>query len=145
MKMRMGNLDFATNSLSNNFQIKGIFSIKGVLFDTTLIEPSEVIPVLFFHGTDDTYYPFLTGYAFSCPNYFVLQGSGEIVKRLNNLGTCYELNFKNKIGHELQISNYVLLREAEFFNRVLHNNCKQIIIEDYNCTKCKKIKRNRKN
>jgi poly(3-hydroxybutyrate) depolymerase len=126
----MGSLDSASNTLTDTYTVKGILCIKGVLFDTSCMDLPEVTSVLFFHGTADAFYPYLTGHAYSCSNYLILQGAGEMYKRLKHLTRCYELNFRNGVGHELPAGEYMLHRKILFMKRILCNDCRELIIED---------------
>ena len=126
----LGSLDSASNGLTDSYSIKGILSSKGGLFDTIVMSGGNSVPVILFHGTADTYYPYLEDHAYSCSNYFTMQGSGFIAPKLEHLGECYELNIRNGVGHELPAGEYMYDRKLLFVKRILCNDCRQIIVID---------------
>lgn len=128
----LGYLDSATNSYKINYRIKSVISISGGILDTSLITFSKAIPVLMFHGTADNNVPYGTGYAYSCPNYVLTQGSQEIMRRMKNLHFPFELNYVPGGGHENYYPiEYFLKRTSTFLKRTLCNQGRQIIIENY--------------
>lgn len=128
----LGYLDSSSNNYKTNFRLKSVISSSGGILDTSLIDYSEAIPVLMFHGTADNNVPYGTGYAYSCPNYILTQGSQEITKRLRNLILPFELNYVPGGGHEnFYPIDYILKRTSLFLKRTLCNQGRQIIIENY--------------
>ena len=129
----LGHLNSSSNNLTDPYFIKGILSYKGAIFDSSIINSENMIPAIFLHGTADPYYPYYSGNAYNCSNYFTLDGSGSLSKRLRNLGECYELNYKINGDHgEIYPANYTLGRRALFMKRLLCNECDQIIVENQN-------------
>ncbi|MCX7832749.1 MAG: T9SS type A sorting domain-containing protein [Ignavibacteria bacterium] len=128
----LGYLDSATNTYKINFRVKSVISSSGAILDTSYITYSKAIPILMFHGTADINVPYGTGYAYSCPNYILTQGSYEIMKRMRNIKFPFELNYVPGGGHEnFYPIEYLLKRTTKFLRRTLCNEGRQIIIENY--------------
>lgn len=128
----LGYLDSATNNYKINFRVKSVISSSGGILDTSLITYSKAIPILMFHGTADNNVPYGTGYAYSCPNYILTQGSLEIKRRMTNLHFPFELNYVPGGGHEnFYPIEYLLIRTSKFLKRTLCNEGRQVIIENY--------------
>ncbi|MBI5402782.1 MAG: T9SS type A sorting domain-containing protein [Ignavibacteriae bacterium] len=85
-----------------------------------------------FHGTSDVVVPYGTGYAYSCTNYVRTEGSDELRKRFRNLSKPFELDYVPGGGHEGYYPiEYIQSRSIKFLKRVLCNQPRQIIIENY--------------
>ncbi|MEI6122472.1 MAG: T9SS type A sorting domain-containing protein [Bacteroidota bacterium] len=127
----LGPLNSASNSLTDPYIIKGILSYKGAIWDSSVINSSNAIPTIFLHGTADPYYPYYFGNAYTCSNYFTLEGSGSLAKRLDNLDMCYELNYKVNGDHGvIYPAPYTLGRRALFMKKILCGECNQTIVEN---------------
>jgi acetyl esterase/lipase len=128
----LGRLDFSSNRLRNSFKIKCVLSASGGMFDTSYMKPANTIPTLMFHGTMDSIVPYMTGFAYMCPNYVRTQGSGEITKRFRTLGKAFELDYVPGGGHEnFYPLEYIQLRSIMFLKRYLCGNMRQVIIENF--------------
>ena len=142
---KLGGLNNATNSLTNNFSIKAVISRSGGVFDTSYIESKEIIPVLLIHGTDDRVVPFVSGNAYSCSYYPRLQGSSAIQQQLARLNDCYELDYQPGGGHGTVYEgqdSFINARESHFYKRVLCKDCHQIIYKDETLTQDKTLVNN---
>jgi len=129
---QLGLLDTATNSYRNTFKIKGIISASGGLLDTAFVKNTNALPTLMFHGTSDVVVPFGTGYAYSCTNYVRTEGSDELRKRFRTLSKPFELDYVPGGGHEGYYPiEFIQLRTVKFLKRVLCNQQRQIIIQNY--------------
>src|SRR3954451_6540932 len=130
---KLGDLDNATNSLTDKFTVRAVISKSGGVFDTSYIDPKQVIPVLMIHGTDDHVVPYGSGTAYNCNYYVPLQGSSVIKTRLQNLDGCYELDFQEGGGHGSVYNgedSFVTARESHFYKRVLCKECRQIVYQN---------------
>lgn len=78
----LGNLNDASNDLSNSFTIKGISSIAGAVMDSSLIHEGKTYPTIFFQGDADEVIPVNIGTYLWCPNYNELYGSLCIYRQL---------------------------------------------------------------
>ena len=142
---KLGGLNNATNSLTDNFSIKAVISRSGAVFDTSYIDAKKIIPVLLIHGTDDKVVPFVSGNAYSCSYYPKLQGSSAIQQRFAHLDACYELDYQPGGGHGTVYEDqdsFVNARESHFYKRVLCKDCHQIIYKDETLTQDKTVLNN---
>lgn len=101
----MGCMDCSGN---NDFgkripRIMAIVNQWGAIMDTALIEASENIPVLSFHGDQDILVPYVYGYPFQLPVFPKVYGSVPIHQRLTNLGIPNRLNTLEGYGHEPEL------------------------------------------
>lgn len=132
LAQQLGLLDTATNSYRISFKIKGIISASGGLLDTAFIKSTNAVPTIMFHGTSDVVVPYGTGYAYSCTNYVRTEGSDELRKRFRSLSKPFELDYVPGGGHEGYYPvEYIQSRSIKFLKRVLCNQPRQIIIENY--------------
>lgn len=94
-----GNTDFGKRIP----RIMAIVNQWGAIMDTSLIEASENIPVLSFHGDQDILVPYVYGYPFQLPVFPKVYGSVPIHQRLTNLGIPNRLNTLEGYGHEPEL------------------------------------------
>jgi predicted esterase len=128
----LGRLDSASNTYRNLFRIKCVLSSSGGIFDTSFIKQNDAVATLMFHGTADSTVPYMTGYAYNCPNYIQTEGSGEITKRFRTLIKPFELDYVPGGGHEnFYTLEYIQRRTVLFLKRYLCNDFRQVIIENY--------------
>lgn len=80
--------------------VKGIISIAGPLYDLSLFDASDDIPLFLAHGACDTTVPYKTGSYFDCPNEITVHGSYDIACRANELGKPYNLHTIKGLGHD---------------------------------------------
>ena len=120
-----GSLDSSTNTLTEQYKIRGVLNMWGPIPDTAFISKQEAlaIPILLFHGTDDQSVPYKR---FAPPVYpYTRDGSFNIALRYKHLGGCYQLNTKKKGGHGEDFSNEFLAEHiSSFIKNVITNNCK---------------------
>jgi PKD repeat protein len=84
-------------------RIKAIVNQWGAIMDTALIEASENIPVLSFHGDQDILVPYVYGYPFQLSVFPKVYGSVPIHQRLTNLGIPNILHPLVGYGHEPEL------------------------------------------
>jgi PKD repeat protein len=101
----MGCMDCSGNSDFNLHipRIKAIVNQWGAIMDTALIEASENIPVLSFHGDQDILVPYVYGYPFQLSVFPKVYGSVPIHQRLTNLGIPNILHPLVGYGHEPEL------------------------------------------
>lgn len=107
----LGCVSCTGNTNYNNQEVKvhGIISNWGAVIDTSVInlalDPSDNVPLISFHGTNDNAVFYIEGPPFSVPYFPNMQGSFLIHKRMQTQG------IKNKLvplvgsGHEPQLLN----------------------------------------
>jgi dipeptidyl aminopeptidase/acylaminoacyl peptidase len=83
---KLGSLYNADNNLTNTYSIKGICSMWGGVFDSTLITASNAIPAIMYHGSEDMTIPVNKGTYLRCSDYQTLYGSEYIYNTLSGLG-----------------------------------------------------------
>lgn len=96
-----GNTDFGLRFP----KIKAIINQWGAILDTALIEASENIPIISFHGDQDVLVPYEYGFPFQLPVFPAVYGSKPIHERLDNLGILNELHPLVGYGHEPELLN----------------------------------------
>lgn len=94
-----GNTDFD----SHIPPIKAIVNQWGAVMDTSVIESTEQIPVITFHGDQDILVPYVYGYPFQLPVFPKVYGAVPIHQRLNNMGIANELHTLVGYGHEPEL------------------------------------------
>jgi acetyl esterase/lipase len=106
----LGCLDCSGNSFKETFSIKGVINMWGALTDTSMIRPSENIPVLHFHGDADNIvppghdYPFANvGTEFSSFFSQKTYGSVAIHQHMQNIGIYSKLILFPGAGHDPQV------------------------------------------
>lgn len=78
----LGSLTTADNSFKNKYFIRGICSISGCTEDSMLVNATQAVPSIFFHGEDDNVVPLDHGTYLYCPNYPKLYGTLCLYRRL---------------------------------------------------------------
>jgi len=135
-------LGCANCSGNNNFnnqvpRVHGIINNWGAMLDTSYInpatDPSDNVPVISFHGTNDNIVPYVEGNPFSLPIFPYVQGSFLIHQRLDNLGIKNKLFPLQGLGHEpqlLQLQTWVtdtIIREgSKFLYEIMYGDSIQI-------------------
>lgn len=105
-------MDPPANAMPSGYRYAGVISMAGALADTSQINRTNIIPTLFFHGTDDNLVPFGVASHHLCattkPGYLPLYGPQPIAIQLNKLDAPYfSLEFRNG-RHEW---NYLPMRD----------------------------------
>jgi len=96
----LGSLNSSSNTIKQNFTIKGICNMWGALADSTLITKENAIPTILFHGTDDIVVPFDAGrFGSYCSNYPPMFGSACIYRRTIAAGKGAVLNVATGANH----------------------------------------------
>ncbi len=118
----LGCLDCSGNNYQHNFEIKGIIDLWGAILDINYIEPSEQIPTLIIHGTDDVIvpvdegYPFVNDFQLTFP---YLYSSESIQQKMNDLGIYNEYYPYQGQGHLFYgLPDGVITFPNEFWNPV---------------------------
>ena len=93
------------SKIYKNISIAGIISISGALLNSNVINKSNAVPSVFYHGSEDKVIPYYQGAHRSCSpldkGYFVMDGSKKIVEKLESLHKNFMFyGFKNK-GHNI--------------------------------------------
>jgi len=102
----------------------GLFSCAGAIINTEYMNKENAIPSVFYHGTDDKLVPFGTAPHHYCnsekPGYLIMEGSKEMVKKLELYETPYYFNVVKGGGHELAGIPFGDLKEIfKFFNQTI--------------------------
>jgi predicted esterase len=93
------------SKIYKNISIAGIISISGALLNSNVINKSNAVPSVFYHGSEDKLIPYYQGAHRSCSpldkGYFVMDGSKKIVEKLESLQKNFMFyGYKNK-GHNI--------------------------------------------
>ena len=102
--------------------IIGIANLWGALPDSNLITASTGIPMISFHGTNDTVVPYDNGYANGCPAYSMEFGSACLTRRLLAANSVYMLYLKKGAGHgpDIYTPAYTMSRAVSFFKNIMN-------------------------
>ena len=125
VQLTRGGLNNAGNDLINTFTIKGIAANSGCLNDTKYIKSSNLLPVIFFHGTEDKVIPIETGHIYSgddnsCTSSQIVFGSAALYQTLVQLGEPSVLHIDPVGGHLSFSENLTNSNELCFFNSVMN-------------------------
>lgn len=99
--------DYFISNLQSYKDVKfsGLFSCAGAILNAEYINKNNAIPSVFFHGTDDKLVPFAAAPHHYCssekPGYLLMDGSMEMVKKLELYETPYYFNIVKGGGHEV--------------------------------------------
>jgi dienelactone hydrolase len=80
-------------------KIKGVIAFSGSVYNTTIIKPTERIPVFMFHGNKDPAVPYKDNYLFYNTSDVFLYGSTSIATTIQNNGNSYCLITGKEMGH----------------------------------------------
>lgn len=125
IQAQLGALESSGNSLTNTYNLKGVFNNWGATY-LDYIDENELTPMISFHGDADTTVPIDTGeLGFS--------GSRVISNLLENNAVCYDLTVKPGGGHGIYNSDsgreFMIGRASCFFKSIMCNTC-----TDFNAT-----------
>ena len=116
----LGDLHTSTNSLSDNFTIKGVFNNWGAIF-THSIQASEILPQVAFHGESDGVVKIDNS-----PD-GILMGSRAIHNYILDENQCSDLTVKPGGGHGVYTNaNGTIFRASRtscFFKSLFCNSC----------------------
>ena len=96
---QLGKLNEGDNALRDTFTIKGIVNLWGGIGDSALINRSNAVPMISFHGMSDPLSPYDIGREFSCAAYPVALGSACISRQLARYNVPYRLYLKKGAAH----------------------------------------------
>lgn len=121
---KLGNIDGASNTLTNVYTIKGIIDMWGGIADTTSIsmEKAKHIAMLIFHGTADPIVPYIKS---DTTSVLMIQGGYLIAQRYKHLGGFYQLNTKINGGHGEDFSSeFIAEKTSTFYKSLFCGTCK---------------------
>ena len=121
----LGPLESSDNSLSEIFDIKGIYNFMGAILPI-VFNSGDLIPTISFHGDLDTTVPIgksmMTGF-----------GSRPIHEMLIKAGVCNDLTIVPNGGHGIYRSkkevDFRISRVACFFKSLIFNTCVDFMAE----------------
>jgi predicted esterase len=122
---KLGNIDSSTNSLRDQYNLKGVLEMWGGIGDTSLITATAAshIAMLIFHGTADTVVPYKKPsdeYIRMVP----VEGGYLIAQRYKHLNGLYQLNTVIKGGHAEGFDAKHLAEKISIF-------CKSLICHNF--------------
>ena len=117
----LGPVNTSGNTLTNVFTIKAVANLWGSLPDSNLINSSNAVPMISFHGTGDNIVPYDFGKMQNCSNYPMQFGSACLTRRLHAIAKPYILHLKTGAGHgpDLYTPAYTMSRVALFFKTII--------------------------
>ena len=123
-KDTMGTLDNATNKLTNTFTVKGLGSLWGGLNTDVIINETNAVPTIFFHGELDNVVPYNIGTVYQCPEQLPVYGSKPIYDRLQTFGVSAVAHIDPLGGHGVYDPFFTSDNMACFFQSLIDNNPK---------------------
>jgi acetyl esterase/lipase len=91
----MRNYFIENTTVYDNINYAGVISFAGAMIDEHYITKQNAVPTVLFHGTNDNIVPYSKAAHHLCKlndkGYLILNGSGIIFKRLEQLNTSYYL------------------------------------------------------
>ena len=132
----LGSLDGSGNNYTANYTIKGVINMWGGLLDLTIINPTESIPVLSFHGTADKVTPYEVGSFNECANFMQVYGSKPIYDLLSSRNVNTVLHASINGGHGVFTFDYRANNILCFVTRILRNESVSGLYNNFvdNCT-----------
>jgi acetyl esterase/lipase len=115
----LGGVNNADNSLTNTFKVIGIAANSGCLPDPNYITSSNVVPMIFFQGGQDSVIPLRQGHAYYCPNTLYIYGTLSLYDRVTSLGESAVIHIDPEGGHGPYTDDFLMNNEICFFNSVL--------------------------
>ncbi len=106
-------------------KIAGILATAGALYDLSLLDETDEVPLFLAHGICDTIVPYKAGTFLNCPQVKTIHGSYEIACRAHELGHPYSLHSVAGLGHEWpdDVNNNALIIMREWMkNQILCGN-----------------------
>ena len=142
----LGCIDCSGNNNFNNQEVRvhGIINNWGAMLDTSYIDiasdPSDNVPVISFHGTNDIIVPYAQGSPFSLPIFPTVQGSLLIHQRLDNQGIKNRLFPLQGLGHEPQllqlqtwVTDTIIRQGSKFLYEIMYGDSIQIAGDNTVC------------
>lgn len=117
-----GEFNTSGNNLKNTFTIKGVVNMWGGVLNLGIISKNEKIPIISFHGTNDTVVPYDNGTYAGCLNYSPIFGSKAIYDLLKNRNTTSVLHSQVSGGHGVYNVAYIATNSYCFIKGILANN-----------------------
>jgi len=118
--VKLGGVDNADNALTNTYTIKGICGVSGCVVDSDVVNSSNAVPLILFHGGQDEAVPPGHGYAHGCPNMLMVDGSVSVYNRMAALGKPCVLHFDPLQGHIPFTDEFRFNNTLCFFNGILN-------------------------
>ena len=94
----LGGWEGHSNILTNTSTVKGLFNFSGAILDTIHIGAGD-LPIYLNHATQDATVPFYSGYPLNGQSTTLMHGSGNIAKRMKNLGNYYSIDSFQSSAH----------------------------------------------
>ena len=108
-------------------KFSGLFSCAGAIINSEYINKDNAIPSVFYHGTNDKLVPFGIAPHHYCnsekPGYLIMEGSHQMVKKLETFEIPYYFNIVKGGGHEVAGIPFSDLKDIfNFFNQTIIQN-----------------------
>lgn len=116
---KLGPLD-ADNDLKTTFSIKGVIAMWGALENPNVITPSNAVPTIFFHGTEDDVCPFGIGHFYNCNNMQVSYGTKPLYDRLISFGVPAVAHVEPGGGHGVYTEQFRVDNSACFIENLMN-------------------------
>lgn len=126
----LGNIDGSGNTLTDHFTIKAFCNCWGSFCDVSLIDSTNAIPGIFFHGALDNVTPYEKGYVYNCNKFMTAYGSKSIYDKLQQLQVPAIAHFEKDQGHNLATELFYMDNAICFFKKIV--NKEQVTSAVYN-------------
>ncbi|MBV9962339.1 MAG: alpha/beta hydrolase [Parafilimonas sp.] len=115
----LGGVNNADNNITASYKVIGIAANSGCLPDPAYITSSNVVPIIFFQGGQDSVIPLKQGHAYYCPNTLYIYGTLSLYNRVTSLGTPAVIHIDPEGGHGPYSDDFLTNNEICFFNSIL--------------------------
>lgn len=139
----LGDINSSGNNLTNSYSIKGVYNDWGGMLKTSL-QPSEMLPMVSFHGDADNTVAIDSAEGGGCINVETAYGSRSLHNLLVENGVCSDLSVKVGGGHGVFQDSLIGVpfrvgRAACFFKSLFCNNCQSFYQLDSVAANCSQI------
>ncbi len=117
-----GSIDNSGNNLTDHFTIRAICNCWGSFCDVNLIDSSNALPGIFFHGAMDKVTPFEKGNVYSCDKFMTAYGSKSIYDKLQQLQVPAIAHFEKDMGHNLAKELFYMENAICFFKKIVNKD-----------------------
>lgn len=114
-----GSIDSSGNTLSDHFSIKAFCNCWGSFCDVNLVDSTNAVPGIFFHGALDNVTPYEKGYVYNCDKFMTAYGSKSIYDKLQQLKVPAIAHFEKDKGHNLATELFYMNNAICFFNKIV--------------------------
>ncbi|NNK80469.1 MAG: alpha/beta hydrolase [Flavobacteriales bacterium] len=125
LPLELGPLNTSGNALDDEFSIDGLIMAWGSFPPYLDINSNNAIPVITFHGAEDSIVPIGDGTFNNCPNYPETVGPDVYIPMVETAEICYDYNRNPEGGHSVDIYGeyYIKNKTMCFIKSLMCDEC----------------------